>query len=408
MISFDSFHTRRWYRVAASFFFFVQGITFASWASRIPDIKNLLGLSTGELGAVLFAMPMGQLSAMALSGYLVSRYGSKKMLTVAALVYPTALVGLGTVGTVWQLAIGLYAFGITGNLINISINTQGVGVERLYGRSIMASFHGIWSLAGFIGGLLSTVVVGYGITPLRHFLMVYAFALVVLLSFKNTLLPRDMVRREGSGPARIFARPDRFIALLGLIVFASMICEGAMFNWSSIYFEEVIKPNENLIRLGYIAFMSTMALGRLTADRIVNRLGIVTMLRASSLLLVSGFMLAVLVPTLVSATIGFLMIGFGTSSVVPLCYGMAGKSKKLLPGIALATVSTIGFMGFLIGPPVIGFVADMLSLQWSFALVAVLSLIPLAVAPKLMVYVQQTTQDEAKARIDEIKRARRA
>ena len=407
MILFDSFHTRRWYRVAASFFFFVQGMTFASWASRIPDVKNLLGLSTGELGAVLFAMPLGQLSAMALSGYLVSRYGSKKMLTLAALIYPAALVGLGAVHTVWQLAMGLYAFGVTGNLINISINTQGIGVERLYGRSIMASFHGIWSLAGFVGGLLSTVVVGYGITPFWHFVMVYVFALTVLLLFKGTLLPRDMVRREGSGPVRIFAKPDRFIALLGLIVFASMICEGAMFNWSSIYFEEVIKPDAKYIRLGYIAFMSTMALGRLTADKLVNRLGIVFMLKISSLLIASGFMLAVWWPSLVAATVGFLMIGFGTSAVVPLCYGLAGKSKKLLPGIALATVCTIGFMGFLIGPPVIGIVADVLSLQWSFGLVALLSLIPLFLAPKLVGYIQ-SAQSEAKARIDEIERAKRA
>ena len=144
-----SLPTQRYYRIGVSTFFFIQGLTFASWTSRIPDIKNRLHLSDGAFGGVLFSLPAGQLTAMALSGYLVSKYGSKLMLQIAALLFPAILLILGSVESTWQLIAGLFVFGICGNLSNIAVNTQGVGVERLYGRSIMASFHGLWSLAGF-------------------------------------------------------------------------------------------------------------------------------------------------------------------------------------------------------------------------------------------------------------------
>jgi MFS family permease len=384
MMSFGAFHTRRYYRIAASFLFFTQGLIFASWASRIPDIKHLLGLSTGALGTVLSAMPAGQFVAMALSGYLVSRYGSKKVLGWAAILYPTTLVLLGTVSAVWQLVGGLLVFGMTSNLINIAINTQGIGIERLYGRSIMASFHGIWSLGGFFGGLLSTLVVGFELIPFYHFLVVYFIALMVLFALKGMLMPRDLVRREGSGPIRVFAKPDRYIALLGFMVFANLICESTMFNWSSIYFEDVIKPNPNLVRMGYIGFMCTMAIGRLTADKIVNRFGVQNTIRASSITIAIGMLLSALFPSLVMATIGFLLVGFGSASIVPICYSMAGKSTKMLPGIALATVGTIGFMGYTMGPPMVGLVADWLDLRWAFALVALTSLAPIFIVRRLL------------------------
>ncbi len=369
-----SFTTQRYYRIAVSTFFFIQGLTFSSWASRIPDIKNLLGLSEAGLGGVLFFLPTGQLCAMALSGYLVSKFGSKRILTIAAVLYPTALLGLGSVTAVWQLAMGLFFFGMCGNLCNISVNTQGVGVERLYGRSIMASFHGLWSLAGFIGGLISTLMVGNNITPFWHFCIIYVIVLTLILIMRNTILPRD-TRRDEKSKGRIFVKPDTLIIYLGLIAFGSMICEGTMFDWSSIYFQKIINPPKELVRLGYIAFMFTMASGRFAADWLVTKFGITKVLRASGIIIASGLLTAVLFPYLPTATFGFLLVGIGTSSVVPLCYSLAGRSKIMHPGLAVATVSSVGFLGFLIGPPIIGFVAQAASLRWSFTLIALLGLI---------------------------------
>jgi len=373
-------HTKGYYRTAAAAFFFIQGLVFASWASRIPDIKDRLGLNEAELGGILFDIPVGQLSAMALSGYLVSRFGSRKILTLAGILYPLSLVSIGAVNTSLQLIAALVFFGITANLCNISVNTHGVGVERLYNRSIMGVFHGLWSFAGFCGGLISTVMVSFDITPLTHFIIIFVVTLMILLTARTYMLPRDATEnnRNTDTPKenkKVFVIPDKFILVLGLIAFGSMVCEGTMFDWSSVYFESVINPPKGLVRLGYIAFMCTMALGRFTSDRLVTRFGAVRVIRISGVLIAAGLLVSVIFPYLWTATAGFLLVGFGVSSIVPLCYSMAGGSKTMLPSIALATVSTIGFFGFLLGPPVIGFIAHASSLRWSFAVIAMVGLL---------------------------------
>lgn len=368
-----SFSPQRYYRIGVSAFFFIQGLTFATWVSRIPDIKQMLQLSDGMLGLVLFALPVGQLTAMGLSGYLVSRFGTKNTLTVAACLYPAGLVLLGTVSSLWQLVAALFFFGVCGNLSNISINTQGIGVERLYRRSIMASFHGVWSLAGFTGGIISAFMVAESISPFTHFCVVYASGFLLMLVARKFVLPRD-AHAATKEKKKIFVKPDRYIISLGIIAFACMICEGTMFDWSGIYFEKVIHAPADLTRLGYVAFMLTMTMGRFAADWLVTKFGIKHILKMSGVFIVSGMLTAIAFPYVFSATIGFLLVGIGTSAVVPMAYSLAGKSKTMLPGVALAAVSSIGFLGFLIGPPIIGFISELFNLRVSFTLIAILGL----------------------------------
>ena len=369
-----SFPTQRYYRIAVSIFYFIQGTVFATWASRIPDIQTRLQLSEGMLGAVLFAMPVGQLTAMALSGYLVNRFGSKTTLTIGGMLYPAALLLLGAVSQLWQLSLALFFFGICGNLSNISVNTQAVGVERLYRRSIMASFHGLWSLAGFAGGLIAAFMVAADISPWMHFLIIYLATLPFSLMARRFVVPRDPRPEQTGTVAKRKLKADPFIITLGLIAFACMICEGTMFDWTGIYFEKVVKAPKELTRMGYIAFMCTMAGGRFVSDAFVTRYGTKRILQVSGIIIVAGMLLAVLFPTMVLATAGFLLVGIGTSSVVPLVYSLAGRSKKIPAGTAMASVASIGFMGFLLGPPVIGFIAEWSNLRISFAFIAVLGL----------------------------------
>lgn len=368
-----SFPTQRYYRIGVSTFYFIQGLSFATWASRIPDIKDALHLSDGALGSILFALPLGQLAAMALSGFLVSRFGSRRILSIAACLYPAVLLLLGSVTTAWQLGLALLFFGICGNLSNISLNTQGVGVERLYRRSIMASFHGVWSMAGFAGGVISTYMVAKHIPPFTHFCIIYAIAFLLMLFARKLMLPRDAHAGQKE-KKKVFVKPDRYIITLGIIAFACMICEGTMFDWSGIYFEKIVQAPKDMTRLGYVAFMFTMTAGRFTADYLVTRFGVHRILRMSGLFIITGMMLAILFPYVSTATLGFLIVGIGTSSVVPMAYSLAGRSKKMLPGVALASVSSIGFLGFLIGPPIIGFISELSNLRVSFALIALLGL----------------------------------
>ncbi|GEP97388.1 MFS transporter [Chitinophaga cymbidii] len=367
-----SLRAPRAYRLALSVFFFIQGLVFASWASRIPDIKEQMRLSDGALGGLLLALPAGQMAGMALSGYLVSRFGSRLIMLIAAFLYPGGLILLGAANSVTLLAGALVLFGLCGNLMNIAANTQAVGVEALYRRSILASFHGLWSLAGFTGGLLGALMVARHQTPLVHYAIVFALTMLLVATSAAYLLPRDAPKK--SGGHSIFVKPDRNIIVLGLITFACMICEGTMFDWSGVYFDQVVHAPVEWSRLGFIAFMSAMAGGRFAADYFITRFGAKPMLKSSGIIILTGLLLSVLLPSIVTATIGFLLVGLGVASVVPLSYSIAGRSKTIPPGVALAMVSSIGFLGFLLGPPLIGFVAEGYGLRWSFTLIAVLGL----------------------------------
>lgn len=359
----------RLHRIAVGSFFFLAGLTFSSWASRIPDIKNALHLTEAGLGLVLFALPVGQLVGLPLSAWLSSRFGTKLVMVVASVLYPLTLVLLASTGSILQLVSALFLFGLWANMINIAMNSQAVGVENLYGKSIMASFHGLWSLAGFSGAVLGSFFVSAGINPLVHFSIIGAVAgLIVLASYKNTL--PDETRKEDS--KAVFVKPDRGILILGLIAFSCMVCEGAMADWSGIYFQKVVETPARFTTMGYVAFTATMALGRFAGDWLVTKSGVKRMLQISGSIITTGLLIAVIFPDLISATTGFLLVGFGVSSVVPIVYGLAGKSTTMSASTALAAVSTIGFLGFLIGPPLIGFIAQIAGLRLSFALIAVL------------------------------------
>jgi MFS family permease len=370
----------RRYRIATSVFFFIAGLTFATWASRIPAIQAKLQLSDAGLGGVLFSLPAGLMLSLPLSGWLVSKYGSRPMMITGALIYPAILLLLASAGSVFILSFSLFLFGVLGNLLNIAMNTQAVGVEKLYGRSVMASFHGLWSIAGFSGALIGTVFVSQGIPPFFHFTIVAALTGILLLLFFRNTLPKD----AGNGEAqKLFVKPDKAILLLGMIAFCTLLCEGAMADWSGVYFKNIVEAPASMITLGYVAFTAMMALGRFLGDGLVTKLGVKTMLQISGTLITTGLLLSVFLPNIITATLGFLLVGFGVSSVVPIVYGLAGKSKTMSPGTALASVSTIGFLGFLVGPPVIGFIAQAISLRWSFMLIGILGFGTALLARKL-------------------------
>jgi len=366
-------------RIAVSSMFFLYGLSFASWASRIPSIQQNLGLSDTSLGVVLLALPIGLLISLPLAGWTIAKYGSRRVMIIAALLYSSILVTLGLAQNVYQLVAALFLFGLAGNFVNIGINTQAVGVEMLYKRSIMASFHGLWSLAGFLGAAIGSFMLSQNIVPYQHFLIILIIAVSLLAASSGHVLKQDLNTGENTP---IFARPDKSLVNLGIIAFCSMICEGAMFDWSGVYFKKVVEADNGWTGAGYTAFMSTMAFGRFIADYFTVKFGLKRILQFSGILTASGLLIAVLFPNLATAIIGFLLVGIGVSSVVPFVYSVAGKSGVMSPGVALAAVSTIGFFGFLAGPPLIGLVAGATSLKVSFSIIAVMGLSIAIVATK--------------------------
>jgi MFS family permease len=361
--------SRKTLRIAVGAMFFMTGLCFASWASRIATIQQNLNLSDAALGGVLFAMPVGLMCSLPFSGWVITKIGSRKLLIGALIVYSCCLVTLGLAQNTIQLIICLTLFGFASNAVNISVNTQAVAAEELYQKPILASFHGIWSLAGFTGAGIGTFMIGKSIIPFYHFGLVFII-IIITIALVSGYLKNDKV--ASSGP--VFVMPDNSLIKLGIIAFCSLICEGAMFDWSVIYFKKVVLAHGAWIGAGYTAFMLTMATGRFIADWFAHRFGLKRTLQISGMLTATGLLVAVVFPYLFTALAGFLLVGFGVSSVVPLVYSAAGRSKTMSPGVALAAVSTIGFMGFLIGPPVIGFIAGLASLRASFTLIAVMGI----------------------------------
>lgn len=371
------------HRAAVGALFFLLGLCFASWASRIPSVQQRMGISETGLGGVLLAIPLGQLLSLPVAGWLVAKAGSRRVLLGGLGLYVGALLGLGWAANLYQLLPCLLLFGVGGNLTNIAVNTQAVGVERLYApRPIMGAFHGLWSLAGFVGAGVGTVMTGRAVPTGVHFLLIALVIAAGLAVSAGHTLRTD----HGVDPDQpIFVRPDRELLGLGALAFCALICEGAMFDWSGVYFKKVVLAGPRWVGAGYTAFMSTMALGRFGADWLAGRLGPRRVVQWSGLLTAAGLLLAVARPALGPALLGFALVGFGTSAVVPLVYSAAGKSARMSAGMALAAVSTIGFAGFLLGPPVIGFVAGATSLRVSLGLVALMGLCVSAVASRVRV-----------------------
>lgn len=362
----SSLNRIRW---AVSMFYFGMGLCFATWASRIPNIKTTLHLSDGHLGTILFALPMGQLTMMFFSGKLVTRFGSNRILPFSILMYAFCLTSLGLATSSWQLALGLFAFGIFGNLSNIAVNTQGIYTEGLFKRTILTSFHGVWSLAGFTGALVGLGMLSIKMQTYTHFLIIAVIVLLlVTFNFKFLIKAKENIQIQEK---KRFRKPDKSLVLLGIIGFCSMASEGIMFDWSGVYFKDIVKVPGSLVVLGYTSFMIMMASGRFFGDGLINKFGRKRVMQISGVIISTGFFTAVFFPYIIPCTIAFMVIGLGVSTIVPTLYSVAGKHPTIPTGEALTAVSSVSFLGFLMGPPLIGHIAELFSLRFSFAFIGI-------------------------------------
>jgi MFS family permease len=356
-------------RVAIGAMFFFMGLCFSSWAARIPDIQSKFQLSEGQLGTILLCLPIGSMLGLPIAGWSVHSYGSRIVILIGSFAYASTLPLIGLAPTTWAIIPVLIVFGMLGNIMNISLNTQALGLEDQMGKSILASFHGLWSMAGFTGAGIGAGMIFLDFSPALHYSIVMLLSFVIVLFSQKFVLNDKPADGEGSG--LVLKRPDDLLLRIGLIAFLGMMTEGCMFDWSGVYFKKIVLAEPGLVALGYVCFMGAMAGGRFLTDKAAHRFGRVPVLRYSGALIFIGLSLSVILPSLISASLGFLLVGLGVASIIPLSYGIAGRSKLYSPSVALALVSTISFFGFLLGPPLIGFVADLFDLKISFALIAV-------------------------------------
>jgi len=371
-------------RMAVGLFYFGQGLAFATWASRIPTIKSSLHLSEGELGTILLMLPIGQLVTMPLSAALVNKYGSQRVLPWSSIFYSLILILIAFSSNAWLLGASLFLFGIGGNLCNISVNTQGVLAEDLYGKPIMSSFHGAWSLAGFTGALIGLLTINFQMATSIHLTAIVVLLIGNIFLNRKYLIPE--LKKETLDKQKPKYKPDSLIIQLGIIGFFSMATEGAMFDWSGVYFSDVVEAPAKWVALGYAAFMIMMALGRFIGDAVISKLGRQRTLQISGLLMFGGMISSVIFPNIWVCTIAFMLVGLGVACNVPTVYSVTGKHKTIPAGVALAMVSSISFLGFLMGPPLIGYIAEIFSLRYSFALFSLFGLLMFVMTSRLKVF----------------------
>lgn len=362
-------------RVALSVYFFLSGFCFSTWASRIPTIKAFFNFNEAELGSILLAMPISSMIGLPISGWLVSRFNSRVPLLVSFLFFSISLVFIGYAHTPFLLVMAICFFSFCMRILNIAVNTQSITLQNKYKKKIIGAFHGIWSTGGLAGVGFSTLMVKLNIDMGLHLTYVAVFTFIAVVIAYFFLIKND---RSSSGNKLILGKPDPFILYLGILVFFAAVCEGGMYDWSGVYFKEVI--GEEIFTFGYLIFMSCMALSRFFSDRLIENIGMKKTYIISATFISLGIGLAITFPTFWASMIGFCLVGFGTASVFPMTFALAGTSKKYSPGMAISIIATYGILGMLVGPPLIGYLAHAFSLRISFILFIIsgLMLIPIS------------------------------
>ncbi|MCX2453499.1 MFS transporter [Pedobacter sp. PLR] len=362
------------HRFFLSLFFFMSGFSFATWASRIPTIKMAFDLNEAELGSVLLALPIGSLLGLPISGWLISRFNSKVPLAGGYALNAFSLALIGFAHNIYSLVGAVILFAFTTRIFNISVNTQALTLQKQFDKKIIGSFHGYWSIGGIAGIGLSTFLLAIDVSIQLHFVIVAVAMLAITIYSYQFLLSGD---RAKTGNKLILSKPDPYIFYLGIVVFLCAICEGGMFDWSGIYFQEVIKVE--IFTYGYLIFMTFMAASRFLSDIIIGKIGMPKTYIMSAAFIVSGISLAIIFPVFWPAMIGFSLVGFGTASIIPMSYALAGASKKYSAGMAISIIATYSITGMLLGPPLIGYLAHAFNLRVSFIIFAIcgLMLIPI-------------------------------
>ncbi|MFF3438609.1 MFS transporter [Streptosporangium sp. NPDC002721] len=359
-------------RVAVYLLFLLAGMAIGTWTARIPSIKQGLGLSEGELSIGLLGIAAGAIAGMQVVGRLVDRYGSVKVMLPMAFAQGIVLVLPAFAPNLIGLAVALFAFGAVHGTLDVAMNANAVEIEQATGRPIMSSFHAVFSIGGFLGattgGLLAQVALSPGLT----FAAVAAVTVALALWAARWALPLTArATPTGTGPA---TGGGGGVLLLGVLAFCCMIGEGAAADWSSVYLSESLNSSDGFAAAAYAAFSIMMTAGRLAGDKLATLLGPVKLVRACGALAAAGLGLGLLADHQIAAVIGFGCFGAGLSCIVPQVFSAAGRRDPAQAGKALARVASLGYVGFLSGPVLIGGAAELIGLPRALAIPALLAL----------------------------------
>jgi len=351
-------------RIAVSTFFMANGIVYASWASRLPELEAWFGLSHSGLGTLLFVSALGAVLAMPFTGWLTIRYGSDQLTRWAGLLFCSLLSLLPLIPNPLVAGGIFFVLGISSGGLDVSMNGQAVVVEPSMGKAIMSSFHAMFSI-----GMAAGAGIGAGFAALNvdlriHFLLVSLLCVVALLWASRHLARPPIRPKPSSGSKEPFiVLPTKAVLPLGILAFCGMTGEGSIADWSPIFIHEVVGAAESFSALGFAAFSVAMTLGRIFGDRVIHQLGRQRLLWYSCLLAVAGLSVVLGIAGVWLSLLGFFAIGLGLSNIVPIIYSAARNTPGVEPSVGIAMATTIGYAGFFVGPPLIGYLSDQIGLR---------------------------------------------
>jgi MFS family permease len=362
----DKFRTP-WRAVSAMFI--LNGGLFGIWASRVPAIVEKFDLSPERLGWLLFCIAGGAILAFPIAGYFSDKMGAAKFTKRIAVIYVVALWCLALSPTLPILAVSLLLFGATHGGMDVAMNAWAAEAEKRIGRSVMSSFHAMFSLGAGLGALSGYFAVNGDISIALHFTVTATILAAFTLTFSTIPWTSEQSTKGGG----LFAIPKGALALVGLIALGASMGEGAMADWSAVFLNTVTNATEAQAALGYAVFSSAMVIARLFGGAIVTRFGPAQSARLSGAFAFCGVILAVLSGQMALTFIGFALMGLGYAAIFPLAFSRAASDPHIRPGLAIASVATLGYGGLLLGPPLIGMLAAATSLRLAFLVLALLA-----------------------------------
>lgn len=358
-------------RIAVSATFFTIGALFANWISRIPEVSETLSLSEGSLGLALMLGSIGVIVGLLMASGLIARFGSKNVSFFGAFIYAIVLGIVGLSVDFITLSITLFFAGMCNSITDVAMNAQGVELEARRQKPIMNSFHAMWSVGLFSGAMMGSGFVTLGFSFRQQFMIVPIFFMVIMLLARRHLLNID--GEQNNDDQTTFQFPPKALWGLGAIAFAAGLSEGAIIDWGGLYLVKIVGSTEAVAALGLAAFSFTMVAMRFAGDTIAERVGEARLVRFGGIGVVIGVGLALLFPTFWMTIFGFSLAGIGLAVAIPLAFSAAGKLSNIQSGRGIAGVATIGYAAFLVGPPVIGLIAEVTSLRFAFIVVMVLA-----------------------------------
>jgi MFS family permease len=370
-------------RIAILAYFFILGVGFTAWSARLPAIKQSLHLSDGRLGLALFAVPAGSVLTLALSGRIADRFGAARVLRVAGVLFPAALVPVGLAGNLAELMAMLALFGALAGLLDVSMNACGARLELGYGRPIMSSLHAGYSIAGLGGAAIGGVSAWLGATPLATFAVAAGVLIIVgLLAAPHVFIPAvaSPGERPGDPPRRSPRQIATVIWVLGLLALCGQVGEGSAGDWSAVYLHVDLGTSAGAAAVALGAFSVTMAAGRVAGDRLAARFGPVRLVRASGLVAGLGLAVGLLVGTTAAAIAGFALLGLGLAGIFPQIVTAAARLDPGQAGRNIGRIAAVSYTGLLSGPVVIGAIASGVGLRDALLVPAALAVLVAAAA----------------------------